>query len=251
VIELDKYRVLALMGLPFAQELSRTVDALNEELMRVMDAIGDAEKPSAEAPNPNLRRELLSRLTALASTAQKLSAVAHDRFAASAAYAELVSDRVRYLTMGKIPAVPGMASFVLDATEPGARTCAAVRRRLDKLAHSAHLAANVMQTSLTVEQHARSNESLARLRATATAQLTMQHNVEGLSTVALTYYSLGVLGYAAKATAGTGALPVAPEVALGAAIPLVWMAVGAAVRRMKRAAMMEGEGGGGGGAPRG
>lgn len=251
VIELDKYRVLALMGLPFAQELSRTVDALNEELMRVMDAIGDAEKPSAEAPNPNLRRELLSRLTALASTAQKLSAVAHDRFAASAAYAELVSDRVRYLTMGKIPAVPGMASFVLDATEPGARTCAAVRRRLDKLAHSAHLAANVMQTSLTVEQHARSNESLARLRATATAQLTMQHNVEGLSTVALTYYSLGVLGYAAKATAGTGALPVAPEVALGAAIPLVWMAVSAAVRRMKRAAMMEGEGGGGGGAPRG
>ena len=108
-----------------------------------------------------------------------------------------------------------------------------------------------MQTSLTVEQHARSNESLARLRATATAQLTMQHNVEGLSTVALTYYSLGVLGYAAKATAGTGALPVAPEVALGAAIPLVWMAVSAAVRRMKRAAMMEGEGGGGGGAPRG
>jgi uncharacterized membrane-anchored protein len=251
VIELDKYRVLALMGLPFAQALSRTVDTLNEEMMRVMDAIGDAEKPSAEAPNPNLRRELLSRLTALASTAQKLSAVAHDRFAASAAYAELVSDRVRYLTMGKIPAVPGMASFVLDATEPGARTCAAVRRRLDKLAHSAHLAANVMQTSLTVEQHARSNESLARLRATATAQLTMQHNVEGLSTVALTYYSLGVLGYAAKATAGTGALPVAPEVALGAAIPLVWMAVSAAVRRMKRAAMMEGEGGGGGGAPRG
>ena len=95
MIELDKYRVLALMGLPFAQELSRTVDALNEELMRVMDAIEDAEKPSAEAPNPNLRRELLSRLTALASTAQKLSAVAH-RFAASAAYAELVSDRVRY-----------------------------------------------------------------------------------------------------------------------------------------------------------
>ena len=60
MIELDKYRVLALMGLPFAQELSRTVDALNEELMRVMDAIGDAEKPSAEAPNPNLRRELLA-----------------------------------------------------------------------------------------------------------------------------------------------------------------------------------------------
>ena len=99
-----------------------------------------------------------------------------------------------------------------------------------------------MQTSLSVEQHAQSNENLAQLKATATTQLTMQHNVEGLSTVALTYYSLGVLGYLAKAASGTVGLPVAPEVALGAAIPLVWVAVSAAVRRMKAAAMAEGGG---------
>ena len=253
VIELDKYRVLALMGLPFAQALSRTVDALNEEMMRVMDAIGDAEKRAARVSDgseprvsrrndPNAQRELLSRLTALAATAQKLSAIAHDRFAASAAYTELVNDRVGFLTMDSIPAVPGMASFLQDATGPGARTCLAVQRRLDKLARSAHLTANIMQTSLSVEQHAQSNENLAQLKATATTQLTMQHNVEGLSTVALTYYSLGVLGYLAKAASGTVGLPVAPEVALGAAIPLVWVAVSAAVRRMKAAAMAEGGG---------
>jgi uncharacterized membrane-anchored protein len=248
VIELDKYRVLALMGLPFAQALSRTVDTLNEEMMRVMDAIGDAEKVSGRGSepshslHPNAQRELLSRLTALAATAQKLSAIAHDRFAASAAYTELVNDRVLFLTMDAIPAVPGMASFLQDATGPGARTCVAVQRRLDKLARSAHLTANIMQTSLSVEQHAQSNENLAQLKATATTQLTMQHNVEGLSTVALTYYSLGVLGYLAKAASGTVGLPVAPEVALGAAIPLVWVAVSAAVRRMKAAAMAEGGG---------
>ena len=100
-----------------------------------------------------------------------------------------------------------------------------------------------MQTSLSVEQHARSNENLNHLKKTATTQLTMQHNVEGLSTVALTYYSIGVLGYVAKAVASTVGLPVSPEVALGVSIPLVWIAVSAAVRRMKAAAMAEGTGG--------
>jgi len=249
IIELDKYRMLSLMGLPFAQALSRNIDALNDEVMEVMDAIQSSEKRESDTgassrpdQNPNLQRNLLSRLTALAATAQKLSAIAHDRFAASAAYTELVNDRVGYLAMDKIPAVPGMASFLKDATNPSLRTCVAVQRRLDKLANSAHLTANIMQTSLTVEQHAQSNENLGQLKATATTQLTMQHNVEGLSTVALTYYSLGVMGYLFKAAAGTVGLPVSTEVALGASIPLVWVAVSAAVRRMKAAAMAEGGG---------
>ena len=257
MIELDKYRMLSLMGLPFAQALSKTVDTLNEEVMQVMDAIGTAEREGmvlegdtgderghkTQIKNRAInQRLLLSRLTALAATAQKLSAVAHDRFAASAAYAELVNDRVGFLAMDKINAVPGMASFLSSAIRPGSRTCLAVQKRLDKLANSAHLTANIMQTSLTVEQHAQSNENLNQLKATSMTQLTMQHNVEGLSTVALTYYSIGVLGYLTKAAAGTVGLPVSPEVALGASIPLVWVAVSAAVRRMKQAAMAEGGG---------
>ena len=252
--------MLSLMGLPFALALSKTVDGLNEEVMQVMDAIGSGgysgetedqgdgnEEGTSNSGTKNQKRRtqraLLHRLTALAATAQKLSAVANDRFAASAAYAELVNDRVEFLAMDKINSVPGMASFLQSALKPATRTCAAVQKRLDKLANSTHLTANIMQTSLSVEQHARSNENLNHLKKTATTQLTMQHNVEGLSTVALTYYSIGVLGYVAKAVASTVGLPVSPEVALGVSIPLVWIAVSAAVRRMKAAAMAEGTGG--------
>ena len=39
MIELDKYRMLALMAMPFAQGLGRRVDALNEELKDVAESV--------------------------------------------------------------------------------------------------------------------------------------------------------------------------------------------------------------------
>jgi uncharacterized membrane-anchored protein len=83
------------------------------------------------------------------------------------------------------------------------RTCAAVQRRLDKFTTSSQLTAEIMRTSLTVDQQARSNENLRQLKKTSQTQLTMQHEVEGLSAVAITYYSVGVLGYLTKAAAAT------------------------------------------------
>ena len=83
------------------------------------------------------------------------------------------------------------------------RTCAAVQRRLDKFTTSSQLTAEIMRTSLTVDQQARSNENLRQLKKTSQTQLTMQHEVEGLSAVAITYYSVGVLGYLTKAAVAT------------------------------------------------
>jgi uncharacterized membrane-anchored protein len=101
-----------------------------------------------------------------------------------------------------------------------------------------------MRTSLTLEQHTQSNENLSELKKTSSTQLMMQHNVEGLSAVAITYYSLGVLGYVLKAlNAAPGvSLPMSTELALGGAIPLIWGAVYVAIDKMKRAAMVEGGG---------
>ena len=154
-------------------------------------------KPLAEA-----RREVLARLTRLAATGLKLSSVARDRFAASEAYGAIVDDRVKFLQMDAIPGVPSMASFISAASHPARRRCDATRARLEKVATSAQLTAEIMRTSLTVEQQARGNENLTQLNRTAHTQLVMQHNVEGLSVAAITYYSTGVLGYLTKAAVG-------------------------------------------------
>ena len=85
MIELDKYRMLALMGLPFALQLSRRVDALNAELHDIMDhirgpegpqgpeerrrGVSDTDTPPPPGPGPgraDQQRELLDRLCRLA-----------------------------------------------------------------------------------------------------------------------------------------------------------------------------------------
>jgi uncharacterized membrane-anchored protein len=243
LLELDKYRMLALFGLPFANNLGKRVDELDRELMGVMESIGGGANGEDLCDAPaEARREVLARLTRLAATGLKLSSVARDRFAASEAYGAIVDDRVKFLQMDAIPGVPSMASFISAASHPARRRCDATRARLEKVATSAQLTAEIMRTSLTVEQQARGNENLTQLKRTAHTQLVMQHNVEGLSVVAITYYSTGVLGYLAKAAVGAGmALPMglAPEVALGAVVPLVWIGTAAAIARMKRAAHAE------------
>ena len=240
MIELDKYRMLALMAMPFARGLGRRVDALNEELKDV------AERACAmDGEDEDGKRDLLGRLTRLAVTGQRLSAIAHDRFNASNAYASIVEDRLEYMRAGRIAGVPSVNTFLDAAMKPALRTFNATQRRLDKVAMSSQLTAEIIRTRLTLEQHAQSNENLRELKKTSSTQLMMQHNVEGLSAVAITYYSLGVLGYLLKAASATPyAPPVPTELALGGAIPIIWGAVTVAISRMKRAAAIEGGGAG-------
>ena len=133
MLELDKYRMLALMALPLAQGISARVDSLNDELKHVMRSMDGVEKLDAGA-----QREILNRLTRLAAAGLKLSAIAHYRFAASNAYAKIVDDRVSYLQMERIRGIPAMSTFITAAVNPATRTCAAAQRRLDKGA-SRHL----------------------------------------------------------------------------------------------------------------
>ena len=212
------------------------MDALNEELKDVAESVD-----AMDGEDEDGKRDLLGRLTRLAVTGQRLSAIAHDRFNASNAYASIVEDRLEYMRAGRIAGVPSVNTFLDAAMKPALRTFNATQRRLDKVAMSSQLTAEIIRTRLTLEQHAQSNENLRELKKTSSTQLMMQHNVEGLSAVAITYYSLGVLGYLLKAASATPyAPPVPTELALGGAIPIILGAVTVAISRMKRAAAIEG-----------
>ena len=101
MVELDKYRMLALMAMPFAQGIARRVDALNDELKDVAEKVDVIESMDEDD-----KRNLLTRLTRLAVAGQRLSAIAHDRFNASNAYASIVEDRLEYMRAGRITGVP-------------------------------------------------------------------------------------------------------------------------------------------------
>jgi uncharacterized membrane-anchored protein len=74
---------------------------------------------------------------------------------------------------------------------------------------------------------------LESMNARAAQQLRLQLAVEGLSVAAISYYLIGLLGYAGKAAKAAG-LPVNPDILLGVLVPLVVGAVWLAQRRVHR-----------------
>lgn len=67
----------------------------------------------------------------------------------------------------------------------------------------------------------------------AKMQFKMQQTVEGISIVAITYYATGLIGSVSKAARAAG-WPVNPELAVGAAIPFVMIAVALGLKRIHK-----------------
>ncbi|HRD93531.1 MAG TPA: DUF3422 family protein, partial [Accumulibacter sp.] len=63
-------------------------------------------------------------------------------------------------------------------------------------------------------------------------QLRLQETVEGLSVAAVSYYVVGLIGYAAKAVKAVG-VAVNPEVVTGIAIPIVVIVAALGVRHIR------------------
>eukprot|EP00958_Prasinococcus_capsulatus_P023950 scaffold3674_cov371-Prasinococcus_capsulatus_cf.AAC.7 len=230
IIEVDKYRMLALMGLPFSLRLSPRIDDLNADLQEVMRSVSHAESEGSTD-----QRQLLQKLCALTATSLQLSQASEHRLAASSAYSEIIQDRLHFLKMEAIPGVPSMEAFLHNALHPAQRTWNAVEARLAAVTANSQITAELMRTSLTVDIQSKNYRELEQLQNTAKSQLLLQETVEGLSVVAITYYTVGVTGYLVKAIEGTlGVLPASPEVALGLAVPFIAIGVYVGLDRLKK-----------------
>ncbi|EOD25632.1 hypothetical protein EMIHUDRAFT_457490 [Emiliania huxleyi CCMP1516] len=258
LIELDKYRSLALMAQPLARSVSPRVDALQAPAQ--LQGVNDELRRSSACDLEGQRR-LLDGLLRLTATALRVQEIASYRFSAAAAYAKIVEDRVSFLRLGRLEGAreplpdrtsgslgssrvrstgaPSLESFLMGALQPAMRSCSAMSARLASVAASSRTTIDLLRARLTVEQQAQNVEQLEQLKETARTQLLLQECVEGLSVVAITYYSTGVLGYAAKAAHTLGYLPVQPEVALGCGMPLVGVGVWVALHRLKHSVLGE------------
>ena len=137
----------------------------------------------------------------------------------------------------RVEGLPSMVTFLQAATEPAIRTCNSVAARLRSTASSSQLAADLLRTSLTVQQQAANSQSLQQIQDTAKTQVLLQESVEGLSVVAITYYSTGVFGYLAKGASALGWLPVPLEVALAMSVPVLGSVAYMGLHRLKAGVM--------------
>jgi uncharacterized membrane-anchored protein len=228
--------MMALLALPLASQLSPRIERLTGELQDVM---ANVEKLGGDTVDIREQHDLLHHLCELTADSLSLQALSTFRFSASAAYAQIVDDRLAQLQCSRIEGVPLMPTFVQAATHPAMRTAQSVSERLRELTRASQLTADLMRTSLTVRQQAQSAEQLSKIEATARTQLLLQECVEGLSAVAITYYAIGVLGYVAKSAGALGLLPAQtpPEVLIGGAVPVVGFAVWRSLHAMKQSVL--------------
>lgn len=222
--ELGNYRNLALLGLPVAQEAWARLDGIERRL-------GDAgRKLTTRSARDD---DLLATLTAETEELLALAAECDFRLNATAAYADIVADRLRELDVVAIAGFPSLLEFTARRFNPAVRTCAAFGLRLRTLNERAQQFTALLRTRVETNIENQNGMLLRSLDGSARRQLRLQHLVEELSPVVLTYYLVGLLGYSLKALEKSAAAPSATLV-LGIATPLVAIVVFLALRTMKR-----------------
>jgi uncharacterized membrane-anchored protein len=234
LLEIETYRMMALLGLPHAHQATPILNAIEGELANLTAAMVETERSNgSRLSDTDNEQELLSHITGLAARIEKLSLDNSYRFSASQAYFSLVNARIDELREIRIEGSPTIGEFMDRRLTPAMNTCQAIARRQEALAERIAHTNDLLRTRVGIVQERQNRQILQSMNTRAAQQLRLQQAVEGLSVVAISYYTVGLLSYAGKAAKAAG-LPVNPDVATGVLVPLVAAGVWLALRRMHK-----------------
>ncbi|MBA4264200.1 MAG: DUF3422 domain-containing protein [Comamonadaceae bacterium] len=222
LFEVETYRLMALRGLPVVKALAPMLAQAEAQLAIITAQLEN--KSTSE-------QELLDQLVALAARVERATAENVYRFSATRAYDDLVSQRIAELREKPIPGTQTIGEFMQRRLSPAMATVAATAQRLASLSERVSRASALLRTRVDIVTEAQNQQLLEKLTRGQELQLRLQSTVEGLSIAAISYYVVSLLLYAAKAGKAAG-LPIQPEVAVGALIPLVLWAVWRTTRRI-------------------
>ncbi len=227
LLEIETYRVLALLGLPEAQRLAPSVRATEEALVRIAGTMTQTDGLAAD-------NALLDEMTALAATMESEAASTNYRFGASRAYDNIVQQRLA--AIGETPhgGWPTIAAFLSRRMAPAMRTCQMLQERQADLSRKLARAANLLRTRVDVALEQQNRDLLAAMNERTRLQLRLQQTVEGLSVAAIAYYVVSLFGYLAKGAKDAGHLPVDVGIATALFVPVALLGVWSMVRRIRR-----------------
>lgn len=226
LVEIETYRVMALLAFPVAKEVGRLVSRAEDELADLMDGMGQSR--SAEDD-----RAVLARLSRIAAEIERSVARTTFRFGAAAAYYRLVRQRIDDLREQRLPGFSPIGEFMDRRLVPAIDTCASIARRQADLSDRIARNSQLLRTRVDVEIERQNQELLAQMNRRAKIQLHLQETVEGLSVVAITYYASQLVNYVAKGAKDFIA-PATPEVITAVSIPVIAGLVFMGLRRMRK-----------------
>ncbi|MBM4198068.1 MAG: DUF3422 family protein [Gammaproteobacteria bacterium] len=225
LLEIDLYRMLALLAFPVARQLAPLLSRDERELATIADLLVKADAASEPL--------LLDRLTSLQAEIERCEADHHYRFRAAEAYHEIVQGRLAQMREQRLGSLQTWQEFMERRLGPAMNTCNAAMAQLESLSQRVTRATQLLSTRIGITRELQNQQLLESMNQRAAAQLRLQATVEGLSVAAVTYYIVGLVKYLADGLADAG-WPIDAGIMTAISIPLVAALVYFAVRRVRR-----------------
>ena len=222
--ELGNYRNMALLGLPQARAQWPQLDAIEARLREFAESVSDPKSHDDE---------LLEKVASISFELATLSNAIGYRLDATKAYSSLVTERLDDLAPIPVKNFQSLSDFTRRRFLPAERTCAAHGARLEKLTLRAADLTALLRARIETRIESQNAELLLSMERRATEQLRLQQVVEGLSIVAISYYAVGLVAYAAKALSRYDR-SIDVELVTGVSIPFVLVAIWFAMRTARK-----------------
>jgi len=231
LVEVETYRLLALLSLPIAWDAMARLSVIERAVTEILVD----NMPRASLADD---RALLDVLTQQASECERIAAETGYRFAASRAYHGLVTQRLLDMREHRVEGYQSWSEFLARRYAPAIATCEAVAARQEALSLRTHRAANLLRTRVDVALEGQNADLLISMDRRADLQLRLQETVEGLSVVAISYYAVALIGHAAQILHLVH-MDIDPDLAEGVAVvpvlALVWFGLHRIKRRVRKA----------------
>lgn len=228
IIEMETYRMLALLGLPVARKylpiLVQIEQKLTELTRQLTEQISD-EDTEVQA--------LLPALSQLAAQVEEISANTSYRLSATKAYHDIFLARLEGLRLARLDGHQGVYGFLDRRMMPAMQTCFAFGERVQTLSQRIERTGSLLRTQTETTIQRQNRDLLSSMDRRAQAQLRLQQTVEGLSVIAGTYYGVGLVGILAE---GFNLQPPFDEIGLvkAFAVPFVAVVIWFFINRVSR-----------------
>jgi uncharacterized membrane-anchored protein len=227
LLEIETYRIMALIGLPLARELSGRVTGYEQQLAAIMQKVGDGDSVEDHQSS-------LAALHKLSVDISRTVEATSFRFAATQAYGEVLTERLARLREKAIGEFTTIERFINNRAQPALATCKAMEKRLQALTDKVQRSIELLDARITLSIQTQNRSVLDAISATGRSQYRLQLTVEGLSIIAISYYALGILGYLFEGLHEV--LPFTKGEMLAVSAPVVVLLVFLGIRRLRRQA---------------
>jgi uncharacterized membrane-anchored protein len=224
LVEIETYRLLAMLSLPLAREMLPQIETLEARHVALVERIGVMDAGD--------ERALLGELTTLALATERLEARCGSRFSLTGSYARILTARVRELREEQVPGYQTIGEFFDRRLAQALHACERAEAGLSALSARLRSTTGLLRTRVEVNLQSQNQLLLASVDRRAAAQLQLQHAVEGLSVVVLTYYLASLLKIVLDGTKAAG-FPVNVTLVTALVLPLLAFGVWKTVRHVK------------------